>query len=418
MSNTFIQRYDMSVIRKFKLDYDWREFVRELDELFPLEVYEEHIEHPNPLGIWYHNISEENFPKHLQEAIERGIGYPIKKKGWMWDWRCQTTELLEHVDTLSNAHVTGISEWDKVVFEDDPSKFGRPPITVNIAMENDVHLYVKNNETGEYEHCIYGPGDIVMFNNNTQAHGVYTLNDPTNIPRRALNCYLDVDDLFDVDHDFWNQPSENVPWPEIKTKIDNGQKVPLKEDYEFSDMAYLDSPEAYELFETQANIIIEKQCKGIVDVGCRHGPVLDILHSKGYTDFEYMGFDTSKEPIDIATEKWKDYNNIEFRHESWNNLEAFLVDFDVDQVMWSGVLLYRPDDHFEFFHKITNGIYKSPNAIIQEPMPWQRHWKAGLILNRISDDMEEYKNMYKEFKEYKLDLEIFAGRRLVADVTL
>lgn len=336
----------------------------------------------------------------------------------MWDWRCQTTELLEHVDTLSNAHVTGISEWDKVVFEDDPSKFGRPPITVNIAMENDVHLYVKNNETGEYEHCIYGPGDIVMFNNNTQAHGVYTLNDPTNIPRRALNCYLDVDDLFDVDHDFWNQPSENVPWPEIKTKIDNGQKVPLKEDYEFSDMAYLDSPEAYELFETQANIIIEKQCKGIVDVGCRHGPVLDILHSKGYTDFEYMGFDTSKEPIDIATEKWKDYNNIEFRHESWNNLEAFLVDFDVDQVMWSGVLLYRPDDHFEFFHKITSGIYKSPNAIIQEPMPWQRHWKAGLILNRISDDMEEYKNMYKEFKEYKLDLEIFAGRRLVADVTL
>ncbi len=418
MSNTFISRYDMSVIRKFKLDYDWREFVRELDELFPLEVYEEHIEHPNPLGIWYHNISEENFPKHLQEAIERGIGYPIKKKGWMWDWRCQTTELLEHVDTLSNAHVTGISEWDKVVFEDDPSKFGRPPITVNIAMENDVHLYVKNNETGEYEHCIYGPGDIVMFNNNTQAHGVYTLNDPTNIPRRALNCYLDVDDLFDVDHDFWNQPSENVPWPEIKTKIDNGQKVPLKEDYEFSDMAYLDSPEAYELFETQANIIIEKQCKGIVDVGCRHGPVLDILHSKGYTDFEYMGFDTSKEPIDIATEKWKDYNNIEFRHESWNNLEAFLVDFDVDQVMWSGVLLYRPDDHFEFFHKITSGIYKSPNAIIQEPMPWQRHWKAGLILNRISDDMEEYKNMYKEFKEYKLDLEIFAGRRLVADVTL
>ena len=408
----------MSVIRKFKLDYDWREFVRELDELFPLEVYEEHIEHPNPLGIWYHNISEENFPKHLQEAIERGIGYPIKKKGWMWDWRCQTTELLEHVDTLSNAHVTGISEWDKVVFEDDPSKFGRPPITVNIAMENDVHLYVKNNETGEYEHCIYGPGDIVMFNNNTQAHGVYTLNDPTNIPRRALNCYLDVDDLFDVDHDFWNQPSENVPWPEIKTKIDNGQKVPLKEDYEFSDMAYLDSPEAYELFETQANIIIEKQCKGIVDVGCRHGPVLDILHSKGYTDFEYMGFDTSKEPIDIATEKWKDYNNIEFRCESWNNLEAFLVDFDVDQVIWSGVLLYRPADHFEFFNKITNEMYKSPNAIIQEPMPWQRHWKAGLILNRISDDMEEYKNMYKEFKEYKLDLEIFAGRRLVADVTL
>ena len=32
--------------------------------------------------------------------------------------------------------------------------------------------------------------------------------------------------------------------------------------------------------------------------------------------------------------------------------------------------------------------------------------------------MEEYKDTYKEFKEYKLDLDIFAGRRLVADVTL
>jgi len=131
-----------------------------------------------------------------------------------------------------------------------------------------------------------------------------------------------------------------------------------------------------------------------------------------------MGFDTSKEPIDIATEKWKDYDNIEFRHESWNDLATFLVDFDVDQVIWSGVLLYRPDDHFEFFNKITNEIYKSPNAIIQEPMSWQRHWKAELILNRISDDMEQYKNTYKEFKEHKLDLEIFAGRRLVVDITL
>ena len=77
-----------------------------------------------------------------------------------------------------------------------------------------------------------------------------------------------------------------VPWPEIKTKINNGQKVPLKEDYAFNDMAYLDSKEAFKLFETQADIIIKKQCKGIVDVGCRHGPILDILYTKGYTDFD------------------------------------------------------------------------------------------------------------------------------------
>lgn len=216
----------------------------------------------------------------------------------------------------------------------------------------------------------------------------------------------------------YKKTSKNIPWPIIKTKIDNGQKVPLKEDYEFNDMAYLDSKEAYPLFELQADIIIKKQCKGIIDVGCRHGPVLDILYAKGYTDFKYMGFDTSSEPIEIASEKWKDYNNIEFRNESWNEAETFIVDFDVDMVVWSGVLLYRPDDHFDFFNKITNEFYGSRNAIIQEPMPWQRHWKAGLVLNRISDDMQSYKDTYNGFKEYELDLDIFAGRRLVVDVTL
>ena len=405
-------------IRKFKLDYDWKEFVRELDEKYPLENYELHVEHPNPEGIYYQNIPHEEFPDHLKEAIARSIGYPIKKKGWMWDWRCMTIELLVHVDTLKNAHMTGISEWDKAVFEEEPSVHGRPPITVNIAMENDFKLDVQSDLDGEWESCIYGPGDIVVFNNNTQLHGGFVLNDPENIPRRALNCYLDIDDLFDKHHPFWKEPIENVPWPVIKTKIDNGQKVPLKEEYTFDDMAYLDSPEAYELFETQADIIIAKQCKGIVDVGCRHGPVLDILYAKGYTDFEYMGFDTSSEPITLGQDKWKDHDNIEFRCESWNNMEAFLVDFDVDMVVWSGVLLYRPDDHFEFFHRITSELYNSANAIIQEPMPTQRHWKAGLILNRISDQMDDYKDKYQEFKEIHLDLEIFAGRRLVADITL
>tara|TARA_B110000908_G_C10110639_1_gene382884 strand:- start:147 stop:914 length:768 start_codon:yes stop_codon:yes gene_type:complete len=253
-------------------------------------------------------------------------------------------------------------------------------------------------------HHVFRKGDLLFMDQLTTSHRRSAVK---NKDRQLWRTAFD-----------YKKTSKQIPWPEIKTKIENGQKVPLKEDYEFNDMAYLDSPEAYELFETQANIIIEKQCKGIVDVGCRHGPVLDILHAKGYTDFEYMGFDTSKEPIDIATEKWKDYDNIEFRCESWNDAECFFVDFDVDQVIWSGVLLYRPDDHFDFFDKITNKLYSSPNAIIQEPMPWQRHWKAGLILNTIADSMEEYKGAYKEFKEYKLDLEIFAGRRLVADVTL
>jgi trans-aconitate methyltransferase len=194
--------------------------------------------------------------------------------------------------------------------------------------------------------------------------------------------------------------------------------VPLHKEYAFEDMEYLDTIEAYPMFEIQADIIIQKQCKGIVDVGCRHGPVVEILHKKGYTDFKYMGFDTSNEPIAIAQDRWSNYSNIEFRHGSWDNADILAVDFSVDQVIWSGVLLYRPDDHFNFFNKITHNLYNSPNAIIQEPMPTQRHWRDDLVLNRISDDMEQYRNTYREFKEHKLDLEIFAGRRLIVDVTL
>ena len=407
----------MNVIRKFKLDYDWKEFVRELDERYPLEDYKFHKEFPTANGTYHHDILEGDMPPHLREAIERSLGFKIKDYYFLWDWRCLTTTLSQHRDTYKAAKHTGISDFDSHVFETTADEIGKPPLTVVVALENDFRIDIQDSESKEWLSVIYGPGDIIFFNNDKDLHGGQVLNDPENISRRSLNCYVDHKEVEGLD---WLNENivHNVPWPEIKTKIENGQKVPLKEDYEFSDMAYLDSPEAYELFETQANIIIEKQCKGIVDVGCRHGPVLDILHSKGYTDFEYMGFDTSKEPIDIATEKWKDHSNIEFRCESWNDAECFFVDFDVDQVIWSGVLLYRPDDHFDFFDKITNKLYSSPNAIIQEPMPWQRHWKAGLILNTIADSMEEYKDAYKEFKEYKLDLDIFAGRRLVADVTL
>ncbi len=80
--------------------------------------------------------------------------------------------------------------------------------------------------------------------------------------------------------------------------------------------------------------------------------------------------------------------------------------------------MYRPDDHYEFFDKITRDTYNSPNAIIQEPQLEQRHWKAGLELNTIADKMKQYQTAYKKFTEYHYDLEIFAGRRLVVDVTL
>jgi len=212
----------------------------------------------------------------------------------------------------------------------------------------------------------------------------------------------------------------DVPWPNIiiDRNSDNTQNVPLHEEYSFQDMAYLDSPQAFPLFDTQAKIIMAKQNKGIVDIGCRHGPVLEILINNGYSDFKYMGFDTSSEPIDIARERWRDYPNIEFRKGSWSNKDIFDVGFNVDQVIWSGVLLYRPKDHLDFFLSITKDFYNSANAIIQEPIKHQRHWRDDLVLNTIAEQLESYRPFCRVFKEIYLDLEIFSGKRIIADITM
>ena len=68
----------MSVIRKFKLDYDWKEFVRELDERYPLKDYKFHKEFHTANGTYHHNILEGDMPPHLREAIERSLGFKIK----------------------------------------------------------------------------------------------------------------------------------------------------------------------------------------------------------------------------------------------------------------------------------------------------------------------------------------------------
>lgn len=215
-----------------------------------------------------------------------------------------------------------------------------------------------------------------------------------------------------------------IPFPRLPVTIDT-QSIPLQKDYPMRSMDYLDTPEAYALFEKQADLIIKNGWKGIIDVGCRHGPVNDILHAKGYTDYRYMGFDTSTQPIQYANETWQEFNNIEYRVLSWNDFkdkdkdEKFGVNFDVDVMIWSGVLLYEPDEHLWYFDNMQKA-YAANNAIIQEPLKDQREecWREDLELNTIEDKLHLYKEKYYEYDSWKLDLDIFSGRRIVSCIKL
>lgn len=200
--------------------------------------------------------------------------------------------------------------------------------------------------------------------------------------------------------------SRSIPWPRLPADF----KVPLRKEYAMNDMWYLDTKEAKPIFEKQADIVINNQYKGIVDIGCRHGPINQLLHDKNYQFYNYYGFDTSNEPIKIAQHEWSHKPNIEYRVGDWNNLNE--VSFKVDCIIFSGVLLYEKD-HYKMFTDIMK-FYNCKNAIIQEPYHTQKHYDERLVLNTITKDMQQYK-----FKEKTIvEAEIFCGRRLVGQVEL
>ena len=198
---------------------------------------------------------------------------------------------------------------------------------------------------------------------------------------------------------------KSIPWPNITTKTG---KVPLMKRYALRDMSYLDTLQAQPIFEKQANIIVENNYKGLVDIGCRHGPINDFLKMKNYEDYQYYGFDTSPEPIEYAQQRWINKNNIEYEVRDWVELKQ--VNYKVDCVIFSGVLLYEKD-HYKMFTDIMK-FYNCQNAIIQEPYHTQKHYDERLHLKTITNDMKQYK--FKE--QYIVEAEIFCGRRLIAHI--
>ena len=199
--------------------------------------------------------------------------------------------------------------------------------------------------------------------------------------------------------------SKEVPWPKIGTITG---EIPMKRRYAFRDMSYLDTLEARPIFEKQADIVIKNNYKGIVDIGCRHGPINDFLYEKNYTDYQYYGFDTSEEPIELARKRWG--NKFRYEVNDWANLKG--VEFNVDCIIFSGVLLYEKN-HYKMFTDIMS-FYNCKNAVIQEPYHEQKYYEEKLKLKSITNDMQQYK-----FKEKTIvEAEIFCGRRLVGQVEL
>ena len=198
---------------------------------------------------------------------------------------------------------------------------------------------------------------------------------------------------------------KSIPWPTITTKTG---EIPMHRKYGLRDMSYLDTLQARPIFEKQAEIIIKNNYKGLVDIGCGHGPINDFLYEKGYKDYQYYGFDTSPEQIEYAQKRWINENNIEYEIRDWAELHQ--VGFNVDCVIFSGVLLYEKD-HYKMFTNIMN-YYNCTNAVIQEPYHTQKYYEEKLKLKSITNDMQQYK-----FKEQTIvEAEIFCGRRLIAHI--
>ena len=198
---------------------------------------------------------------------------------------------------------------------------------------------------------------------------------------------------------------KSIPWPTITTK---SGEIPMERKYGLRDMSYLDTLQARPIFEKQAEIIIKNNYKGLVDIGCRHGPINDFLHERNYKDYQYYGFDTSPEPIEYAQKRWIKENNIEYEVREWAKLRE--VNFKVDCIIFSGVLLYEKE-HYKMFTDIMD-YYNCKNAVIQEPYHTQKYYEEKLKLKSITNDMQQYK-----FKEQTIvEAEIFCGRRLIAHI--
>lgn len=201
-----------------------------------------------------------------------------------------------------------------------------------------------------------------------------------------------------------------MSWPTAPDGTPFTDKIKLDKT---SRLDYLDHPDALPLRTTVRDVVHSANCKNIVDVGCGVGRMYDFLEVENY-----MGFDDDWRLINPGKRERPD---ADLRVASWRHLDKLEVDFDVDCVLFLGVLSYAmPDwpevyekngDHIEMFHNIID-LYKPKKVIIQEILAEQTHVAET---NELKVLPLEYYNQFKP-KCTVLDLPIFCGHRIIMEI--
>jgi|TARA_R110002124_G_C8960236_1_gene514013 hypothetical protein len=206
---------------------------------------------------------------------------------------------------------------------------------------------------------------------------------------------------------------QDIIWP---TKTDGTRytdKIVLNRP---SLLNYLDCESASPLRTTIADIIDKNNCKNIIDVGCGQGHINDLVCIDNY-----MGFDPDSRSVRHAKKRYAHEDNIEFRNCGWGNDSDIQVEFEVDCLMFVGVLSYAIPEYPEIFK--TNGwhydafnrlckLYNPKIVIIQEILQEQTHIVDSNELRTL--DLHYYKQF--KHKYYELDLPIWCGHRAILEI--
>lgn len=133
---------------------------------------------------------------------------------------------------------------------------------------------------------------------------------------------------------------------------------------------YLKLDNANPMFEKMADIVREKQCVSILDVGCGYSRINEFLDDYEYT---LLGVDNDVDVVAECTANYDDADNISFTTSDILNFVENDTRTEFDCVILSGLLYYFKQDTYAWSaHELISNIVKKYNPktiIISEPRP-------------------------------------------------